>query len=218
MTRLIIKNRLQRVMDKFAKQYGGCYLYYSGLTANNAAHPKNEEDRVAIQELTKERVEFATRREHFEQAFRVVYQEYLKKGYLPETTQVKYTRIENDLKDLKNDDIPLNYFEEGDDKEIKEVENIKCDNINPIINIENIDENDINILNENNKQADDIIKKEINNYDSEYDYENKLKIATTNLFEPKGTRKASNMTNLNNINLNNIKDNDSYFNNIFMNQ
>ena len=149
---------------------------------------------------------------------RTILDEYLKKGYLPETTQVKYTRIENDLKDLKNDDIPLNYFEEGDDKEIKEVENIKCDNINPIINIENIDENDINILNENNKQADDIIKKEINNYDSEYDYENKLKIATTNLFEPKGTRKASNMTNLNNINLNNIKDNDSYFNNIFMNQ
>ena len=39
--------------------------------------------KLAIQELTKERVEFATCRVYFEQAFRVAYQEYLKKGYCP---------------------------------------------------------------------------------------------------------------------------------------
>ncbi len=36
---------------------------------------------MAVQELAKERVEFATRREQFEEAFRLVYQEYFKKGY-----------------------------------------------------------------------------------------------------------------------------------------
>lgn len=38
---------------------------------------------MTVQELAKERVEFATQREHFEEAFRIVYQEYLKKGYCP---------------------------------------------------------------------------------------------------------------------------------------
>jgi len=36
---------------------------------------------VANQELSKERVEFATKKEHFEEAFKLVYREYLKKGY-----------------------------------------------------------------------------------------------------------------------------------------
>jgi len=38
---------------------------------------------VTVHELARERVEFATRREHFEEVFRTVYQEYLKKGYCP---------------------------------------------------------------------------------------------------------------------------------------
>ena len=36
---------------------------------------------MATQQLSKERVELATQREHFEQAFRLVYREYLRKGY-----------------------------------------------------------------------------------------------------------------------------------------
>lgn len=47
---------------------------------------------MTAQELNKERVEFATRREHFEQAFRLVYQEYLRKGYcLPNPWGMKST-------------------------------------------------------------------------------------------------------------------------------
>lgn len=54
---------------------------------------------MAIQELIKERVEFATRREHFEQAFRVVYQEYLKKGYCARSPSTMRISLHNALPD-----------------------------------------------------------------------------------------------------------------------
>lgn len=47
---------------------------------------------MAHQESSKERVEFATRKEHFEEAFKLVYREYLKKGYcLPSPSQMRLT-------------------------------------------------------------------------------------------------------------------------------
>ena len=47
---------------------------------------------MAVQERAKERVEFATQRSHFEKAFQLVYQEYLRKGYCsPNPYQMRYS-------------------------------------------------------------------------------------------------------------------------------
>jgi len=52
---------------------------------------------VATQQQNKERVEFATRKEHFEEAFRLVYEEYLRKGYCSQITSGMRATIYNAL-------------------------------------------------------------------------------------------------------------------------